>query len=676
MWILAIGIWSQTPLPPNWFASSPSPPNFETYPNSDAALYDITGISATLGEGFSTSGGAFALRPLYAFFLAILHTFVGLNYEPAISIQVIILAIFPAIVFFLTKRLHNHFSGIIAALLIIVREGNAINLADQITVSNSKLFMSGVPTAVGTALFILIVLIWFKKPSNKRYVIVASGGLLGALMLVRAEVGIFFVGLGFVFFLAIYQYFKTPIDEVDASQQHLNHDSIPSADKKSARMLWFKSMVLLLSGILLMISPWIWRNWKLTGKIYFDYPNYRVDLIEQRYKPPPIKASPAPKPDSKLNKPTAHITDGSNRIGEKNTDSIGYFILNHFLNSHSQLVLIFPSTFRIFDSSVNFLGHQDINLFWEQCCTSRDYVRRLPFWHDWDGELPKQSIIPLSITLFILSIGISQSWKKNQHAAVIPLTLGFGYILIHALVRNSGGRYLLPVDWISILYYSIGLAQLLTWIRFRLKGKDFGESKMSGENLTGYDTEIIASGKQRKFSVNKIAASGLIIMILGSIIPIYENATLAPSLNNIRQERLSAFLVNNELTFTNPEIEAIKEFINDGGAIATGKAIYPRFHKANKGEPGVRWTPFLTKPYPRVSFILIGDIHKGVIMPLQQSPERLDNGSDVLVIGCEGKVLFEPVAIALFDESGKMISALRRDGYPNHLSCPFIPPEN
>ena len=36
--------------------------------------------------------------------------------------------------------------------------------------------------------------------------------------------------------------------------------------------------------------------------------------------------------------------------------------------------------------------------------------------------------------------------------------------MINALVRNSGGRYILPIDWVGIFYYSIGLGQLTLWV--------------------------------------------------------------------------------------------------------------------------------------------------------------------------------------------------------------------
>jgi len=53
LWLLALVVWTRTPLTPNWFVTQPRTPNFQNYPNSDALRYDRTSQSQLVGEGFS-----------------------------------------------------------------------------------------------------------------------------------------------------------------------------------------------------------------------------------------------------------------------------------------------------------------------------------------------------------------------------------------------------------------------------------------------------------------------------------------------------------------------------------------------------------------------------------------------------------------------------------------------
>ena len=132
VWAVAFGIWIAQPLKPNWFAAEARPPNMVAYPNSDASVYDITAQNLLLGEGFKTRGSPYTIRPMYGFLLATFHAIGGLDYEPIIWMQVALLALIPALLYTLTTRIHNRYSGILVALLFILRERNAIIMGDTI----------------------------------------------------------------------------------------------------------------------------------------------------------------------------------------------------------------------------------------------------------------------------------------------------------------------------------------------------------------------------------------------------------------------------------------------------------------------------------------------------------------------------------------------------------------
>ena len=75
-----------------------------------------------------------------------------------------------------------------------------------------------------------------------------------------------------------------------------------------------------------------------------------------------------------------------------------------------------------------------------------------------------EQTILLLLNLFLISLGLSISMRKKRLMGVLPLTFFLGYNLANALGRTSGGRYIVPVDWIIILYFVIGLFQICLWI--------------------------------------------------------------------------------------------------------------------------------------------------------------------------------------------------------------------
>ncbi len=266
IWAIATAFWMSIPLEPSLVCRAPRPPNFEFYPNSDALVYDAAAQTALVGAGFKSWSSPYVFRPMYALFLFILHGLRGLGYTSILPLQVGALALFPVFGYLLARRLHSRFAGVIFSTLLILREGNAIQLTDVITNSHSKLLMADFPTALGLILLAFVVVIWFKRVRAANGVSLLAGGITGSFMLIRPEFGVVLPVIGLIALLLLLQNLKR----------------------------WFWSMVFLGIGLTLALSPWVWRNWQLTGKIFIDMPNFRADLLAQRYSPEPIETDIKP----------------------------------------------------------------------------------------------------------------------------------------------------------------------------------------------------------------------------------------------------------------------------------------------------------------------------------------------------------------------------------------------
>ena len=59
-----------------------------------------------------------------------------------------------------------------------------------------------------------------------------------------------------------------------------------------------------------------------------------------------------------------------------------------------------------------------------------------------------------------MAFGIGTAVQRDRLRGLVPLGVLLLYLGANSLARTSGGRYLVPVDWILIAYFSIALAEI------------------------------------------------------------------------------------------------------------------------------------------------------------------------------------------------------------------------
>jgi len=675
LWLSAVVVWESVPLTPSWFISAPTIPNFESYPTSDARAYDVVAQTALIGEGYLWYNDTIIKRPLHALYITTMRLIGGQDYNLFSFLQILVLAFFPVLVFYLTNTLHNRISGVIAGIMIILREANSIVGAGIITTSHAKLIMVDLPMALMNVVFILLVIHWLKEIEQRKLYALISGAALGLSMMVRLESFVFFFPLTIILMLILFP--------------------------KKKYLLWMKSVLLFLIGITLIISPWIWRNWRVSGIVYFDSPYIRYNLIGQRFRAvattspevtstvasSPIPTSPlietlgtsTPQAVSPITPavPTKLPLSDEERVSATVKQTVSYikdnpmqlfgFFLAHYLNSQIQTFLIMPSTFRLLESSTSFLGHHSLDVFREECCSLDNYIRRMPYWHNWDGSFPNQSIIPLVINMLILATGFYITWRRYRLIGATPLILSTTYLLFNAVFRNSGGRYILPVDWTTVVYFSIGLAHLSTNII-----ESFTRSSIS-ENLFVFPKHPVSSRKPEYLITSpKLYITIVGIFLFAWTIPIVERS-FPQIYTEIRKQDMVRALYKSDL-ITASEQKDLQNFQSHGGLVYAGRALYPQYYRANRGGIGDKSSPQSPKPYSRLIFYLIGQYNSTLIMPIPEKPKSLPNSSDVLVFMCPEK---DVLAISVFEPSGDPESIWFNSSCPSHLVCPIpLPEEN
>lgn len=190
-------------------------------PKMDAALYDIIGFNIANGRGFSYDGiHPTTLYPLYPFFLSIIYFMFGHNYFLVQLFLAIFLAITCGVIYLIGKLVFNEKVGVAAAIFLSLYPPffglSRIMYAEP-------LFLMLLYTSI-------FLLLYFIK-TEKLYIIITSGIILGAAILTKPLV-IYFPLVISLFICRLFSFKKA-----------------------------LKTVLLFNLAIFICMAPWIFRNY-------------------------------------------------------------------------------------------------------------------------------------------------------------------------------------------------------------------------------------------------------------------------------------------------------------------------------------------------------------------------------------------------------------------------------
>ncbi|MEA3351183.1 MAG: hypothetical protein U9Q82_11215 [Chloroflexota bacterium] len=622
IWALATFLWAQAPMSPNFFAPGPFLPDNAYLPYSDAASFDLYAQYALVGKGIA-NGNVFVGHNGYHGFLAFLHLLAGQDYALLVTWQVAIFAVLAVIVYFIGKAMHSRFLGIFLAGLTIVQELNAIASGSRLNLSHSKLLLTEFPTKICLAALILLLFLWLRKPEGNWAYALPLGGLLGIAILLRYNTFVILFGTITGLILVFGRAWRQ----------------------------WVKASVILIIALGFTISPWMWRSWKLSGNPFFFAPKilwtlrstnseavlpsvdnpihagelrtpvsnlFAGSVVESEPLLPVVTAEFESISPSQINetestsRPNPPEIDARQPQSEQtnaviNRKGTTYLIVSHFVHNLITSILVLP-TRPIFD-------------FLPASITDGSIYESVPFWKNrcsgWLENLPLVDIIGLACNLLIVSLGIGNSYRKWKWAGLIPLGVFLAYHLSTALVRDSGGRYIIPVDWIVGLYFGIGLLQIARW----------------GSTWLGFTFQGAQSTTEQTFSIQ----AGILLTL-----PFFLFVLAMTGLDQAMPQRyphlestaiLDLLIQEDLLDQTDIDAQSLGKFLDHPDArIAYGMNLYPRFFWQNQGlHEGI----YHDRSYPRLSLTMItARGSKQVTLPLMEPPLVFPHGSDVIVIGC------------------------------------------
>lgn len=605
LWGAAVWLWGAQPLKPTYFSPAPLPPNYEYYPNSDAVHYDLDAIKLLNGIGYDPD----AIRPLYVLFLALSHAVSGLDYQSVVVWQIILYAMIPVLIYLLGKSLHHRFSGALAGILMVLREYNAIALAGEINTSHAKLIMADLPITLFVILFTLIIVRWLQDPSSRKLHPVLAGGVLALAILIRLQVAVL-LPVTLLIMLAFFWH-------------------------KSS--LWLRNGILLGVSTLIVLSPWILRTWQISGMLGLsEMANpTQANLIAERYslELQPIKSSSnASETEGKY---VSRVTGSAQDFILKHPEIVAEFVINHFMHNQIATLLALPASLELvydiegFDKEVLSIASMPGQL-WSVCCSEHSYVRALPFWKDWDGTLDRILWIPVMMSAVLLAVGVGIAANKWQLVGLIPLLFLLGYSFSNATIRNSGWRYILPVDWAGILYFAIGVAQLSSWLI------TYFANKVVPVGGIGLPEEEIFSVPSGRYQLGKAVAILIGFTLIATAMPLVERIIPDRYADANPVTVMSTLESSGVLWKAGISQETIQPIVDrPDNYLTIGLGMYPRFFEANQGDNGTGSPDVIPTSDNRLIFYLANTNRDIIALPMSEPPETFPNSSDVLVLGCQ-----------------------------------------
>jgi len=617
LWALAAGLWLSQPLQPSFFNPQMRAPNVEYYPYSDAGYYDFIAEGLISGSGFL--GGSGVTRPLYILFLGLLHIIGGHNYASVVTLQTLALSAFPAVLYLLGRAFHSRAAGVAVALLAILRELNSYAATPLTEVSHAKMLLSDLPAALGMALLVLACVRWLQQP-GRRWMPVVVGGAAGLLALLRAQS---LLVMPFVFVVALFVY-----------------------RGRFWRLVEAGALVAL--GAAVALTPWMSRNAANGNGFSIDQPGNQVIIFAQRYSFE-IQRWPPREADESEAAYSQRMLGIARDFAAQHPGYVARFIGAHFLNNMIDIAAVLPVRAGFDDYRDNWTVN---SLFWKEMLLA----------------LGLGGSALLLLNLGLIALGMGALWARWRWLGVLPLVVALAYSLSNAVARNSGWRYILPVDWAGYLYFVIGALTLFIWI-----AGAFGALELPGVD----DRSSIVGSSPRSseafsntFPWRRVVGLMLLFLLAGASIPLAERAFPVRYPAADHAQLAVRILASRAVRESGADLDALQAFLaSDQAVVLYGRALYPRFYYSGQGELGNGWPAYAIREGSRLSFLMVkGDGMDQVLLRMGEPPKRFPNAADALVVGCADSEGFVQALAALLP--GKTDRVYFRD-LDGPFQCPL-----
>ena len=578
IWGLTFLAWQSAHLPCTDDRPGPFPPNYLCYPNVNDAAYSIGSHYITLGEGVYNRW--LTDKPLYMAFLALAQSVAGVEIDRYLSFQVAIIALLPALLFLFGRKYFGKAYGFLLAAIFAVQGYFSILLYRQVGSVNAKLENPEVLTALLLLLFGYCAAKWLHQPTHVGWAIL-SGGLLSLATLLRFNPVFITPVLLLVLIFAGRNPFKNLI----------------------------RPILLFLLAFILVFGPWFLSARDASGQ------NYYVTKVEQvissRFSHQQVQTnSPLPSEDTgepASEEPLPGNTSGSHLLtydlGEIGKAGAEGMVFHFFNNLYSGLAKL-PTTLKL-----HVIDEQVKEGIW-------DFTKTQPIWK---AKLKPENLVAMALSLALVLAGIVYAWRTYGIAGLTGLILQLGYYLGNSVSQTSGGRYLEPVHWVTLMYYSLGILLVSRFvISIFSSSSQAGTIKLTETSENSSGRAIHASQKRSpSLLLGACLLAGLILPAL-NLLPSKLPAETDPAI-----EQTAAQILTNHGLVTAAQWQ---QFLSDPDQVViSGAAYHPRYYRSN----------FYRKGNLSFEVTLLASEHVYIgYSPRIQPESPYPDGSSTILVGC------------------------------------------
>jgi hypothetical protein len=352
------------------------------------------------------------------------------------------------------------------------------------------------------------------------------------------------------------------------------------------------------------------RNFNITGQLVFDHPESQTRVMAQRYSPETELTDLDKRPDETTGDYNNRLSTSIRQVVIENPMYVAQFVTSHWINAEIANLFIFPIRF-----SINTPGELVIPTH--------------AFWEEWKGFLTPGQVAITLINLAVLAAGVVFMARKRFLLGLLPLAFNLAYHLSNAAARNSGWRYLLPADWLFLVYFSAGIVCLTSICQ-----------------MNGQLPENQISKTKRTPGILAPILIGFGIFLFGASPVIAEN--VFPRLFTPLSTESVAGILDKQIASLKPdERSQIETLLLDPEVILmNGRMLYPRFYEPGEGEDKTGKTGYEPLPYGRYVFLMAGEPEGTVIFPHIVSNLPLRHAEHAIIIGCKEGLAVKALLVA------------------------------
>lgn len=577
IWGITFLIWSATSFSCTNDRMGPFPPNYVCYPAINDAVYSVGSHYITLGNGVNNQW--FTDKPAYMVILAIGQWLLGPNIDRYIFFPIFIVSSLPALLFMASKRLLGFYGGLLLASLAVIQEVNQIQYFAQIASVHVHLENPESLIAVVLLLVAIFLFKWLDHPTENRDAIIA-GGLIGIATLIRVNAAMIMLFMLIPYIFLIIKYKRK----------------------------------ILLTGLFFIVSfTLVFAPWLFTAKD--NVGNYRylkklqavlslravVGDSSNAYEELAVETETAAQ-ENRLGMLDKFFSkdEASDSANEPSVISnIGFHLMNNIYSGYAS----FPTEFK-FTS----LEKQFTTPLWEADAQA-------PIWRK---SLSSENYIMLAANFLVVMLGMMTAWRKYRLAGLSPLIVQMGYYLGNAVALTSGGRYQLPVNWVNLLYFAVGICVCITFC-LSIVVKTLRDS-LSDNFISGKKVQALP-GKKGRYP--EIGLLGFFLGI-GAILPVLNALPKQLPPDSTEKTALIAYqyLANEDLV---SEAEWLK-FQQDSEALLIEGSAYHASYRRNS---------YINQNGKTFEVMVLANeyVYPSYLYDVEPDKEFFD-GSHVIIIGC------------------------------------------